>query len=99
MQISMQLASAGARPMAALHACSDQGPRAALPQGSGGLRTRKAPEVVDAHFVMQLEHAAQALHPPPVSILPVRLHSPSLLIVPTSSNLFDALRPHLPPNV
>ena len=35
----------------------------------------KASEVVDAHFVMQLEHAAQALHPPPEAVLLVRLHS------------------------
>ena len=97
MQINAQRPSAGAQPMAALHACGHHGPCAASPQGSGGLRTGKAPEVVDAHFVVQLEHAAQALHPPPVSILLVRLQSPSLLIVPTSSNLSDAMRPHLHP--
>ncbi len=35
--------------------------------------TSEATEVVDAHFVVQLEHAAQALHPPPESVLLVRL--------------------------
>jgi len=35
----------------------------------------KSPEVIDAHFVVQLEHAAQALHPPSISILLVCLYS------------------------
>ena len=54
-------------------------------RAQGGLRTSKAPEVVDAHFVVQLEHAAQALHPPSIPILLVRLRSPNSLIVFLSS--------------
>ena len=43
-----------------------------------GGRACKAPKVVDAHFVMQLEHAAQALHPPPVPVLLVCLRRTAL---------------------
>ena len=71
--------------MAALHACGCQGPCAASSQGSGRLRTSKAPEVVDSHFIMQLEHAAQALHPPSIPILLVRLRSQKLLTALTFS--------------
>ena len=67
--------------MAALHACGVSDHMLHCLRAEGGLRTSKASEVVDAHFIVQLEHAAQALHPPPEPILLVRLRSHKILVV------------------
>ena len=46
----------------------------------------EASEVVNAHFVVQLEHAAQALHPPPEAVLLMCLHGQSCF-TPTMQNV------------
>ena len=53
----------------------------------------KASEVVDAHFVVQLEHAAQALHPPSVPVLLVCLRCTALNLQPADSATRDQDQP------